>query len=761
MRSEDPSSPKVLQIYLEISQYPILSHTIRERMREELFSRGILSRENFETEVFRKALESQRREGLTDPLYEEPELDWDKRVRYIRAHLTDFYFAYNLPYDLFEQILADTLQQREPDREVRLTFNPEIAPGEMLLSQGERFERLPEEDQARVRQLLREIVVVLIKAMISDHLGFVGLAKEVFKVSDLKTIHERILGHGKIGGKAAGMLLAWKLLQEAGAESGIDPAVITIPDSYYIGSNVFYEVHELNDLFRFMNQKYKTREEIIAEYPLVQENYRRAQLPEYVADQLRELLDRLGPVPLVFRSSSLLEDSFSPACARKYESPFVSNQSIFASTLNPNALIYRQEVGLVDFDERMAVLIQKIEGQHHGRYYFPMIAGVGLSRNPFRWSSRIRREDGLLRLVCGLGTRAVDRVGYDYPRMMALSHPELRPEADARQQRKYSQHLIDVLDTQEGTLKTLPITEVIDGSFPALRLIAVQDTGETLRPFVSQPQDVDPSEFVFTFDPLAQCKTFTSTMRNLLNFLERRYRHPIDIEFAVEATQTWPRPEFRVTLLQCRPLSEHLSEVDRRVPKNIPDADKLFFTNRQVPEGILERIRYIVYVKPEAYRRIPDTVMRLEVARAVGRINEAFKERNYILMGPGRWGTSNPLLGVRVTSADIYNCRALIEIAYSDGTSSPEMAYGTHFFQDLVESKIFPLALFPYEDSGFFNWAFFNNAPNLLADLFPFDAEWEDVISVIDVPEVANGRMVEIIMDADHDEALGYLKRYD
>jgi hypothetical protein len=611
--------------------------------------------------------------------------------------------------------------------------------------------------------------------MISDHLGFVGLAKEVFKINDLKNIHDRILGHGKIGGKSAGMLLAWKLIQEAGAEAGIDPGCITIPDSYYIGSNVLYEVHELNDFFRFMNQKYKTREEIIADYPGIQESYLQAQLPEYITDQLYDLLDKLGPGPLVFRSSSLLEDSFSTAFARKYESHFVLNQgtpkerytaakdaimSIYASTLNPNALIYRQEVGLVDFDERMAILIQKVEGYQTQHYFFPMMAGVGLSRNPFRWSSRIKREDGLLRVVCGLGTRAVDRVGYDYPRMIALSHPELRPEMDAKQLRKYSQHMIDVMDTDDGTLKTMPIRDVISTDFPALRLVAVQDTGGTLSSFVSMPSDLDPSTMVFTFDQLARSKPFTTTMRNLLKFLERRYHHPIDIEFTVTAQEVWPKPTFRITLLQCRPLSEHLSEVNRRVPKTVPDADKLFFTSRQVPEGILERIRYIVYVKPEAYRRIPEPYRRLEVGRVVGRINEAFDARDFILMGPGRWGTSNALLGVKVTSADIYNCRALIEVAFSDGSSSPEMAYGTHFFQDLVESKIFPLALFPYEESTFFNWNFFNNAPNALPDLFPIDAEWADVISVIDVPQAANGRFVEIIMDAEHDEALGYLKQY-
>ncbi len=525
--------PKVLQLYLVISQYPVLSRTIRQRLREEIFNRGIITQDAFEREVFQKAIESQKREGIVEPLDQESPADWDKRVRYIRAHLTDFYFAYNLPYSLFEEILAETLHRRVPDREVRLTFNPEIAPWDLLFNEGERLAHLPPDEQAKVKHHMREIVVVLIKGMISDHLTFVGLAKEIFTIEDLKMIRTRRIGRGKIGGKAAGMLLAWKMLQCAGSESGVDPALITIPDSYYVGSDVFYEAHEYNDFHAIMNQKYKSREEIMADYPAIYERYRRAELPPHIIDQLEALLDQIGPSPLIFRSSSLLEDSFSTSFAGKYDSFFLPNNDtpevnleaakdailkIYASTLSPDALIYRQRMGLVDFDERMAILIQKVEGQQYGRYLFPMISGVGFSRNPFRWNSKIRREDGLLRVVCGLGTRAVDRSSDDYPRMIALSHPHLRPETRLEQLRRYSQHLIDVIDLECNDFTTLPIRDVIDASFPALRLIAARDDGFNLQPFISRPASVDPSELVFTFDPLARDATFSATMRNLLAF---------------------------------------------------------------------------------------------------------------------------------------------------------------------------------------------------------------------------------------------------
>lgn len=769
--------PKVLQLYLTISQYPVLSRTIRRRMREELFARGTVTPEAFEEEVRQKAIASQRREGIVNPLFEESPADWDRRVRYIRAHLTDFYFAYNLPHTLFEQILSEVLQRRTPDREVRLTFNPEIAPWELLFAEGERYEAMPEEERAQVQHHLREIIVVLIKAMISDHLQFVRLAKEVFTIEDLKAIRKRRLGRGKIGGKAAGMLLAWKLLQHAGATSGLDPSLITIPDSYYVGSDVFYEVHELNGFHAIMNQKYKSREEIIADAPVIRARYKQAALPEYIVDQLGALLDEIGHTPLIFRSSSLLEDSFSTAFAGKYDSYFLPNTGtpeenleaakqailmIYASTLGADALIYRQRMGLVDFDERMAILIQKVEGERFGPYYFPAVAGVGYSRNPFRWNSKIRREDGLLRMVCGLGTRAVDRSGSDYARLVALSHPHLRPETRVQQLRRYSQQLIDVLNLEKNTFETLPIRDVIDADFAALRLVASRDTGQHLERFLTRPSRVNPDELVFTFDGLASAQEFTSMMRHMLTFLEERYECPVDIEYAIKVKRTYPRLGFTVSLLQCRPLREIEAATRRQVPKNIPLEDQIFSANRLIPDGVVERVRYIVYVQPAAYHAITDPQRRIEVGRVIGRVNERLHGATFVLIGPGRWGTSDLNLGVKVTYADLFNSKALIEVAYrTQNDIEPEMAYGTHFFQDLVEADIYPLALYPDDPGVVYDWDFFANAPNALADISPDDARMADVVSVIDVPAAAGGKLLEIIMDGSTDEALGYLRYYD
>jgi hypothetical protein len=178
-----------------------------------------------------------------------------------------------------------------------------------------------------------------------------------------------------------------------------------------------------------------------------------------------------------------------------------------------------------------------------------------------------------------------------------------------------------------------------------------------------------------------------------------------------------------------------------------------------VPQGHVSGIRYIVYVDPRRYHRAPDYATRSELARVVGRLNKVLEGQPFILMGPGRWGSTNLDLGVKVTYADIYNSKALIEIGTDDGGSGPEASYGTHFFQDLVEAQIYPLALFPGSEGTVFNWAFFEQAANALEALLPAEARYADYIRVIDVPAVSGGRFLDLVMNGEQEEALAFLTR--
>ena len=773
---EGDALPKVLELYLEISQYPILAPTIRERMRSELYARGIISPSDLEREVKHKALLSQKHEGLTDPFAQEPADVWQRRLSHFRDTLTDFYFAHNLPHSLFVQILRDVLAKRVPPSDIFLSFNPELAPWDMLFAQGEAYEALPPQQRAKVEHHLREIIVVLTKGLISDQLAFVGIARDLFTVADLRAIRHRRIGRGKIGGKAAGMMLAWKILNLAESNQELDlKSHIVLPESYFIGADVSYDFVSMNDLHHIVDQKYKSREEIEAQYPEIRRAYSGGHFPDDIVEGLRGILARVGHHPLIVRSSSLLEDSFGTSFAGKYDSFFCPNQGtpeenleallraismVYASVFSPDALFYRRQMGLLDYDERMAILLQEVQGDRHGDHFFPTLSGVAFSHNPFRWTSRIRPDDGFLRMVWGLGTRAVERVSNDYARMVALSHPQLRPEMGADKIRRYSQRWVDLINLCENRFETRAVADLLDMEFPAARLLVSVDRGDYLQPPPAYDPSLSSSDLILSFDGLLARTGFVPLMKGILQALSKRFGRHVDIEFTADIAPGHPQPEFVIHLLQCRPQARREAGEAFQIPTTVSEADILFTADRLVPSGRVQRIRHIVFVDPEAYDRISDETTGLQVARVVGHLNKLLEEKRFILMGPGRWGSANLDLGVKVTYADIYRTAMLIEIGLPHGDSAPEVSYGTHFFQDLVEAKIHPLALYPDQSGVVFNWRFFRESPNALADLLPDSAGYTDYVRVIDVPAVAQGRFLEVIMDDEEAKALGYLRFY-
>ncbi len=770
LRTKTPT----LDIYIKLAQYPILSDKIRARMRMELYARGVITEEQFEEEVKARAIESQKREGLHDPFNQEPATVWDVRTGRIRDFTTDFYFGHNLPTALFEAIVQEVLAgEQAEDRPRTLRFNPELAPWDMLFEQGHLYENLPPDERTAFKHHLEEIKVVLLKGMVSDQLPYIGIAKQVFTIDDLQRIHRRRIGGGKIGGKAAGMLLAWRILRLR--ESTVGPDIsdqVEIPDSYFLGTDVIYEFRTLNGLDHLMNQKYRTVDEIRSDYEGVIDAHLSGRLPEHVVGQLRSVLEAMGDSPIIVRSSSLLEDNFGYAFAGKYNSYFCPNQGtpdenladllrniklVFASTLNPDAIFYRRRHGLIDYDERMAVLIQRVRGKRHGRYLFPSLAGVGFSQNPFRWNKRIRREDGFLRIVLGMGTRAVDRVDRDYPRMIALSHPTLRPETSPEMIRRYSQHVMDAIDLEQNRLITQPVADVLQLDFPDLRFVASINKDGYLQNMLSAGSVAHMDEVVVTFDFLTRDRKFTRLMRTALQRLEHYYQRPVDIEFAVDIIPNYPNPDYRLFVLQCRPLSQRDREGPVTIPREIEPADILFSSYELVPDGMVSGIRYVIFVDPILYREIPDPVVKLELGRAIGRLNALLERETFILIGPGRWGSANLDLGVRVTYADIHNTRVLVEMSVRTEEGVPDLSYGTHFFQDLVEAGIHSLPLHLEHPRSTFDWAFFRNAPNQLGALLPADGHLDPYLRVIDIALEHSSKRLNIYMDGSNDEAAGVL----
>jgi hypothetical protein len=430
----------------------------------------------------------------------------------------------------------------------------------------------------------------------------------------------------------------------------------------------------------------------------------------------------------------------------------------YASTLNPDAILYRQQHGLIDYDERMAVLIQKAEGQQYGRYFFPTLAGVGFSRNPFRWNSKIERGAGFLRLVWGFGTRAVERVSHDYPRMIALSHPQLRPETTAKAIRQYSQWYVDVIDLPSNSFQTVPVRDVLDTGYPFLRYIASVNHGDYLQELLSLGSVSDEDEFVLTFNYLTRDRRFVDLMRTALQRLEKAYGRPVDIEFTVEIEPNYPQPDYRLHVLQCRPLSQRAEGGPVVIPRTIQPDRILFTANRLVPDGRAEDVRFIIYVDPLVYSRMPTRNVQHELGRVISRLNKRLEGERFVLLGPGRWGSMNIDLGVHVSYGDIFNTKVLVEMAIAQDGHMPELSYGTHFFQDLVEAGIHSLALHIAPGESTLNWDFFRDAPNSLAELLRLDAGLAPYLKVIDLDALPGRPRLNVLMDGANDEAIGYLK---
>jgi hypothetical protein len=769
-----PESSKILDIYLLIAQYPMLASNIRRRMREELFRRGIITPQQLDAEIKEKAILSQQREGIYNgPLTETAE-KWDLRWSRVRRTLTDFYFAYNLPIEILYQILDEVLTPQAEGRSISpdhsLPFNPELAPLEMVLRQAERFEALPESERAAVDHHLQELRVVLLKSLVSDQLAFIHIARRWFTSADFHMILERRIGTGKIGGKSAGLLLAYKILQNTAPEIF---QKIHLPRSYFIGADVFYDFLAGNHL-EFLNQKYKTAEQIRDEYPRIQEKYTSARFPEEIAHQLREILRGVGNTPLIVRSSSLLEDNFGMSFAGKYLSIFCPNQGslrenlrdltrairqIYASVFSPDALMYRRHVGLLDYDERMAILLQEVQGARHRQYYFPALAGVAYSYSPIVWNTRLRREEGFMRLVMGLGTRAVDRIAGDYPRMVNLSHPQLRPEVMPKAIRYYSQHFIDVLDLEQNLFTTVPVESVLGTDYDPLRWLVSVDDGETIHRPLYMSRSLDPARLILTFDGLLQRGEFVPLMKTVLSRLATQYEQPVDIEFAVSLTSGSEPPSLTFHLLQCRPQNQWNAESReiQSMPTDLAAEDKILLCTRMVPQGHVSQIEYIVYVDSEAYYQLDARADYSEVARRIGQLNGLLDGQTFILVGPGRWGSSDPMQGVPVTYADIFNTRALVEVANHQNGFSSEPSYGTHFFQDLVESQIYPLAVNPEEPGDLLNLDFIRQSENQISKFIHEPSKASQCIKVIHIPSERPDYHLEMIMDGQN--GLGYLTR--
>ena len=612
---------------------------------------------------------------------------------------------------------------------------------------------------------VRETVERLCRVMVAKEKRICELAARTLTLEDLINIKGRLIGSGFIGGKAAGMLIARRILLNeptANWEERLEPH-----DSFYIGSDVFYTYIVENGWWKlFMRQK--TKEGYFEAGAELKERMLKGRFSEPIRQRFQEIVEYFGQSPMIVRSSSLLEDSFGNAFAGKYESLFLVNQCspderyakfeetvrrIFASTMSEDALLYRRQRGLDEQDEQMALLVQRVSGAYHKSYFFPTLAGVGVSYNTFVWRPHLDPRAGMLRLVFGLGTRAVNRVEDDYPQTIALDDPLIRPHSGRKDAKRFSQHKVDVLDAQRNALATIDLHDLLREA-PEAKLDVVVSRDYEAEDQMRQMGREGGPYWLTDFKKLLSETPFAEIMQSMLKTLEHYYAYPVDVEFTANYNMDG---HLNINVVQCRPLQTKGLRANVQTPTAVEPAKTLLsMTGGTMGGNISQPLSCIIYIDPAGYVALPQP-QKYELARCVGKLNRLIVDRDKcptLLMGPGRWGTSTPSLGVPVSFSEINRVTALAEVAYESDNLCPDLSFGSHFFQDLVESDIFYLAVFPQAEGTVFQRQWFYEQPNRLTQLVPEAAAFEPIIRVW-MPDDAS---LQIVSDLLQQKTLVYRK---
>jgi pyruvate, water dikinase len=615
----------------------------------------------------------------------------------------------------------------------------------------------------------------LLRMVISRDDRVLNLARTFLNLEDLLDIGRRIIGTGMIGGKAVGMLLAQAILKQRGGEHW--NKLLEGHDSFYIGSDVFYTYLVRNGCW-WIRRRQKMADDFLDGAEQIRRRILTGVFPREVEDELARMLDYFGCSPIIVRSSSLLEDNFGNSFAGKYESLFCANQgsfqqrmedfksavrTVYASAMSEQALAYRKCHGLLDREEQMGLLVQRVSGLQRGDLFAPDIAGVGFSFNPYVWHEDIDPHAGLLRLVFGLGTRAVDRSDDDYTRIVALNAPMRTPESGRASGRKYSQRKVDLLDLNANHLASMDFSQVLKHTWDVTErpwnLFTARDA-ELERQMRNQGRTMQSPLFI-NFGKLIEDTTFVKDMREGLRLLQEAYNYPVDIEFTGNFLS---ETEYYINIVQCRPLQVKGDAIAVAPPTNIAE-DKIMLRSSgpvigQPHSDVVDRF---IFVSPETYGQLP-LQERHQVARLIGELahSEAIRKHPHtMLLGPGRWGTSSPDLGVPVSFAEIETISTLCEIVAMREDLVPDVSLGTHFFSELVEMEMLYLTLFPDKPDTILARRFFHESINHVTHVIPKAAPFEHVIRLLHIEDIAPGAKARLFADPMKQQTLCFIEEKD
>ena len=568
------------------------------------------------------------------------------------------------------------------------------------------------------------------------------MVKKNFTPEDYFAVRDHMVGTGMIGGKSCGMLLARAIIRNK--EPDISE-VLEPHDSFYVGSDMYYTYIVDNNLWD-IRIKQRTADGYFALADEFADRIMAGTFSSAMREQFIRIIEYYGQDPYIIRSSSILEDGFGNAFAGKYESVFCANRGsleerlnefehaikvVYASSMSLSALDYRKRRGLEERDEQMALLIQRVSGSYYGTYYMPCAAGVGYSYSPYRIMKDTDPTAGMLRLVMGLGTSAVDRTEGSYPRIVNLDMPEKSSYSSSADKHKFSQGKAEVINMTKRELEKLSY-EMMEQDIPKYleKILLEHDTeAESRLREMGRRREV---KFISCKGLVANAPLMDH-MRRMLKCIQEEYKYPIDTEFTINISENG---EYSIDLLQCRPLQVQKGKSGSVVPDDVSE-ERILLESFGASMGISKTstLDLIVYVDPIKYYELPYKEKDL-VAKLIGKINWHYRDmdKHMMLIVPGRVGTTSPELGVPTSFADISAYDIICETEESRAGYNPELSYGSHIFQDLVEAEILYTAIFHGEKTKHYSPEKLEGSRDLTDEL-EFPDVLEGVVHVYDVSD--------------------------
>ncbi len=497
------------------------------------------------------------------------------------------------------------------------------------------------------------------------------------------------MGDGSLGGKARGLAFLNRLIEKHSLTDRYEKISISIPRSIVISTEYFDEFILENGL-QYVIDSELSDDEILSEFVA-------SRLPEGLISGLKTYLKTVD-TPLAVRSSSKLEDSNYQPFAGVYSTymiPHVDNKdmmlrildkaikSVYASVFYNGSRTYIQTTGNLQSEEKMAVVIQNICGSEHNGLYYPLISGVGRSVNFYPIGGE-RMEDGIVNVVFGLGKSVVEggktlRFSPEFPKkILQLSQPYLAM--------RDSQKMMFALDLRPGAFKIsrnegvnlahIPVTEVIpDYTNSNLVFSTYSAVDSRIVPGVEES-----GARIVSFDAVLKYGKYplAKALSEIMDICRKELLCEVEIEFAADVA---PSGKLSLKLLQVRPISSYSTEREVNFDELKASLGTLFLESRKaLGNGFVNDVSHIVYIAPDKFNSLSTREITAELAE----INNTFKSRNegYILIGPGRWGSSDPNLGIPVIWSDISEAKMIVE--YSMPGFQVESSQGTHFFQNIT-----------------------------------------------------------------------------